>query len=109
MRYSDKLNQSLEWLHNRNRGLSPEGSEGSPEEEPLDDPEAPAAATVEDPGEEDLPTPQELKNEGRKKGLPLEEGDMSAMIVAGLFTIVPVCLLILVVLCLVAWLLFFGW
>lgn len=105
MWYKDKLDRSLEWLHNRNRGLSPEESEHP--EEPLEDPDEPNPATVEDPGEENLPTPQELKNEGREKGLPLEEGDMTAMILAGLATIVPACLLALVALCLIVWLLFF--
>ena len=106
MRYKDKLNGSLEWLHNRNRGLSPEAPEHHIPEEPLDAPESPARATIEDPGEENLPTPRELKDKAKEEGLPLEKGDVTAMILAGLGTIVPVCLLILVALCLVMWLLF---
>lgn len=79
MIFGKKLAASMEWLRKRSKGTP----------EPPD-------------GEEDLPTMEELKKEAERA--PLEKGDLPAMILAGFVTIVPACLLALLVLCLVAWL-----
>lgn len=82
----DKLNASLKWLRHRNN---------------------PRAAEEDERREkgEDLPTAEELRDENRD--VPLEKGDLPAMIIAALVTIVPVCILVLAVLCGIIWLLFF--
>ncbi|MBP3673407.1 MAG: hypothetical protein J6J18_06215 [Oscillospiraceae bacterium] len=55
--------------------------------------------------EEELPTMEELRQEENK--LELEKGDLPAMMLAGLLTILPVCLLVLLGMCLIAFLIFF--
>jgi len=45
-------------------------------------------------GEKDLPSMEELKAEGRQE-FHLEKGDLPAMLIAAFFTIMPVCLLVL--------------
>ena len=45
-------------------------------------------------GEKNLPSMGELKAEGRQE-FHLEKGDLPAMLIAAFFTIMPVCLLVL--------------
>ena len=46
---------------------------------------------------EELPTPEELKEQNQE--LPLEKGDLPLMILLGLGIILPVCLLVLLAIC----------
>lgn len=55
--------------------------------------------------EDELPTMEELRQEENR--IELEKGDLPAMFLAGLVSIVLPCLVILVVICLIACLIFF--
>lgn len=70
-----KLNRALQWARKRRA-----------EEDQI-------PVTVDENGEEILPTDEELRAEGQK--VELEKGDLKAMMLAGLVTILPVCILVL--------------
>ena len=48
--------------------------------------------------EGELPSMEELKAEGRNE-FRLEKGDLPAMLVAAFFTIMPVCVIVLLLIC----------
>ena len=52
----------------------------------------------------DLPSVEELKMEGRSV-FRLEKGDLPAMLIAAFFTIMPVCVLVLLAICAIVFLL----
>lgn len=59
------------------------------------------AAKRGDPGA-DIPTAEDLREENRP--LPLEKGDLSALIISAMITFLPVALIILLILCAVMFL-----
>lgn len=77
MFFRKKLEKSMKWHHEKAQGQ-------------------PAAASE---GLEDLPSMEELKEEAREE-VTLEKGDLPAMILAGMLTILPACLAVLLILCL---------
>ena len=85
MNQQDKLNGALRWLRKRN---NPSAEETEGEVDP-----------------EKLPPMEELREESEQ--LPLEKGDLKAIIIAAFTTIVPACLLALLVFVGLIWLLFF--
>ena len=52
----------------------------------------------------DLPSMEELKAEGRSE-FHLEKGDLPAMLIAAFFTIMPVCVIVLLAICAIVFLL----
>ena len=78
MMFQRKLDRAMRW--SRKRRMKEDGKE-IPEE--ID-------------GEEELPTDEELRAEGQN--IELEKGDMRAMLIAGLITILPVCVIVLLLL-----------
>ncbi len=99
MLFEHKIRRAMKWSHDRK--LRAEGRD--PELEDLE-------RELKNRGKqrpEELPTIEELKEQ--EAGLPLEKGDLPALIGTALITIVPVCLLVLVVICLAAYFLIFGW
>ncbi len=86
MNQQEKLNASLKYLRRRNNPRAAEEDERRKK------------------GEE-LPTPEELHEKDEE--IPLEKGDLRAMIFAAMVTIIPVSLLVLLVLCGIVWLIFF--
>ena len=94
-----KINRAMKW--SRERKLRAEGRD--PEQESLD-------AEVQSLGKgkwkqkDPLPTMEELREEEDK--LQLEKGDLPAMILSALITIVPVCVIALLAICAVVFLFF---
>ncbi len=72
MLFKNKVERAQKWLHERNQ--TPQSSRRESREG-------------------DLPSMEELKRESQE--LHLDKGDLPAMIVAALITIVPICLLVL--------------
>ena len=79
MLFGKKLNRAQKWLREQNPDLVTE--------------------------QEDLPSMEDLKAESQE--LNLDKSDMFAMIISALITIVPVCLIVLLVLVGIAYFLFF--
>lgn len=94
-----KINRAMKW--SRERKLRAEGRD--PEQESLD-------AEFQSHGKgkwkqkDPLPTMEELREEEDK--LQLEKGDLPAMILSALITIVPVCVIALLAICAVVFLFF---
>ena len=80
MLFGKKLNRAQKWLREQN-----------PDQETI--------------SEEDLPSLEELK--AQSKELNLDKSDLFAMIISALITIVPACLIVLLVLVGVAYFIFF--
>ena len=79
MLFGKKLNRAQKWLREQNPDL-------------VD-------------GQEDLPSMEDLKAESQQ--LNLDKSDLFAMIISALITIVPVCLIVLLILVGIAYFLFF--
>lgn len=76
MLFKNKVERAQKWLHERNQTPQSRRRESR---------------------EGDLPSMEELKRESQE--LQLDKGDLPAMIVAALITIVPICLLVLLAIC----------
>lgn len=101
MLFQRKINRAMKW--SRDQKLRAEGRD--PEQEELD-------RELKNKGkgkwkEEPLPSMEELKEEANQ--VQLEKGDLFAMIFSALITIVPICLGLLLLICLLGYLLIFGW
>lgn len=96
-----KINRAMKW--SRDRKLRAEGRD--PEQEALDT-EVQAQGKGRWKQKDPLPSMEELRKEEDK--LHLEKGDLPAMIVSALITIVPVCVLAILAICAVV-LLFFRY
>ena len=93
-----KINRAMKW--SRERKMRAEGRD--PEQEALE-------AEIKNHGKgkwkEELPSMEELREEESK--LQLEKGDLPAMIWAAFLTIFPVCVLVILLICLAVYLFFF--
>jgi hypothetical protein len=76
MLFQRKIERAQQWLKERNQTLYPKSSSRR---------------------EEDLPDMEELKRQARQENM-LDKGDLPAMILAALITILPVCILVLLAL-----------
>lgn len=96
-----KIDRAMKW--SRERRMRQDGRD--PEQEALD---AEVASHGKGKGQP-LPTMEELRAEELKllQEQPIEKKDVWAMILSGLMTIFPICLVIVGVLCLLTWLFFF--
>ena len=83
MLFQRKVERAQKWLRERN---------GIPEE------------TETHYSESELPSMEELKAEGRNE-IRLEKGDLPAMLIAAFFTIMPVCVIVLLAICAIVFLL----
>lgn len=101
MPFQRKLDRAMKW--NRDQRMRADGLD--PEEEELK--EELRKLPHNGQNEEDLPSPEELRQEELGK-VELEKGDLSAMILSALVTLVPISLLVLVGIALIAMLLFGG-
>ena len=100
MLFQRKTRRAMKW--SRDRRLRAEGRD--PEQEDL---QREIENRKKGGHQDDLPTMEELMKE--EQTLQLEKGDLPAIILAAMTTIVPVCLLVLIVICLAAYLFIFGW
>ena len=73
MFFQRKIDRAQKWLHDRNPSPIVRETESS---------------------HEDLPSMEELKAEAQNE-IYLDKGDLPAMIIAAMFTILPICLLVL--------------
>ncbi len=80
MLFQSRIDRAQKWLHDR-----------AVRKESHADPTA----------EGDLPSPVELRREAQEE-MELEKGDIAAMLIAALVTILPVCLLVLLVIVFIA-------
>lgn len=76
MLFQRKIERAQQWLKERNQPLQPSGK-GEPEGE--------------------LPDMEALKRQAREENL-LDKGDLPAMLLAAFITIMPVCILVLLLL-----------
>ena len=76
MLFQRKIERAQQWLKERNQAMYPKSSSGR---------------------EDDLPDMEELKRQARQENM-LDKGDLPAMILAALITILPVCILVLLAL-----------
>ena len=76
MLFQRKIERAQQWLKERNQTLYPKSSSRR---------------------EENLPDMEELKRQARQENM-LDKGDLPAMILAALITILPVCILVLLAL-----------
>ena len=76
MLFQRKIERAQQWLKERNQTLYPKSSSRR---------------------EADLPDMEELKRQARQENM-LDKGDLPAMILAALITILPVCILVLLAL-----------
>ena len=76
MLFQRKIERAQQWLKERNQTLYPKSSSRR---------------------EEDLPDMEELKRQARQENM-LDKGDLPAMILAALITILPVCIQVLLAL-----------
>ena len=76
MLFQRKIERAQQWLKDRNQAMYPKSSKSR---------------------ESDLPDMEELKQQARQEHL-LDKGDLPAMILAALITILPVCILVLLAL-----------
>ncbi len=75
MLFQSRIDRAQKWLHDRaNRNSAKSGSKA----------------------EGDLPSPEELRLEAQEE-MNLEKGDITAMLIAAMITILPVCILVLLV------------
>lgn len=95
-----KIERALEW--SRHRRLRSEGR--NPEQEELD-----AEVRKHGKGKGELPSIEELRAEELEQlnNARFEKGDVPAMIISAFVTIVPVCIGVIVLICLLVYLFFF--
>ncbi len=75
MLFQNRIDRAQKWLHDRAAGSNSKKDTGA---------------------EGDLPSPEQLKMEAQEE-MDLEKGDFAAMLIAAFVTIVPICLLVLLV------------
>jgi len=94
-----KIDRALEW--SRRRRLIADGRD--PDQEELD-----AEVARHGKGKGELPSMEELRAEQLEElqNAPLEKGDFLSMVIAGFLTIFPVCIGLILLICLVAYLFF---
>ena len=95
-----KIDRAVKW--SRDRRLRREGRD--PEQEALD--AEVARAGKGNWKEEPLPSMEEIIREEEAKR-PLEKGDMLSLILSALITFVPICLLLIGLICLIVYAFFF--
>lgn len=101
MLFPGKINRAMKWAREqrmREEGLDPEKEELKEELRRLNAKHGSA--------ESDLPTPEELKKESQE--IKVTGREMGELVLTGMITIVPICLLILLAIALVAFALFGG-
>lgn len=97
MLFPGKINRAMKWA--REQRMREEGLD--PEKEELRRLNAKHGSA-----ESDLPTPEELKKESQE--IKVTGREMGELVLTGMITIVPICLLILLAIVLVAFTLFGG-
>ena len=99
MLLKQKIDRALEW--SRRRRLIADGRD--PDQEELD-----AEVRSHGKGKGKLPSMEELRSEQLEElqNAPLEKGDFLSMVIAGFLTIFPVCIGLILLICLVVYLFF---